>query len=140
MGIGNLTFLKSARAIRLIRLLRVVRLAKLQNLKHRDLDLNLGLMGVNIGIYVVALSCALLFTGTLMYLVEGNNDAFASIPLAMLWSFKVFLTEVPIAEPLTVGGQVIHMVTMFTGLVLFGLLIGAMANILDHYLFQKNEN
>ena len=138
--LGNLTFLKSARAIRLIRLLRMVRLAKLKRKKHSDIDHETSFFLINITIFLVTLVSSVLLVGTLIYLFEGNREAFASIPLAMLWSLKVFLIGIPIAYPETVGGEVVHVFARFVGLIVFGVLIGVSGNVLRDYLFANQRN
>ena len=128
LGLGNLTFLKSARAIRIMRLLRMMRLAKVTRKGVTD-DENLHLLRFNILIYFVALLFALLVSGTAMYLIEPQNPAFQDIPAGMWWSLKVFLGSIVVDEPVTELGQIFHVVTRFTGLLLLGLLVGVVGNV-----------
>lgn len=128
LGLGNLTFLKSARAIRIIRLLRMMRLAKVTRRGVTD-DENLHLLRFNVLIYFTALVFALLVTGTLMYLIEPQNPSFQDIPAGMWWSFQVFLGSIAVTQPETTIGQVFHVITRFTGLLLLGLLVGVVGNV-----------
>lgn len=128
LGIGNLTFLKSARALRIIRLLRLLRLAKMSRSNLVD-EKDLSILSFNVLIYLITLVFALLITGTAMYLIEPDLSAFSSIPAGMWWSFKVFLGSILVAQPETTLGQVFHVVTRFAGLLLLGLLLGVVGNI-----------
>jgi voltage-gated potassium channel len=65
LGLGNFTFLKSARALRIIRLLRMLRLAKISRSKVVDED-SMSTLSLNVLIYFVTLTFALLLTGTAM--------------------------------------------------------------------------
>ena len=128
LGLGNFTFLKSARALRIIRLLRMLRLAKISRSKAVDED-SVSTLSLNVLIYFVTLTFALLITGTAMYLVEPGTSAFSSIPAGMWWSLKVFMAGIPITEPVTALGEFFFVLTRFVGLLLLGLLIGVVGNV-----------
>lgn len=128
LGLGNFTFLKSARALRIIRMLRMLRLAKISRSKIVD-DENMSVLSLNIIIYFVILLFALLVTGTIMYLAEGGQSAFVSIPAGMWWSLKVFMSGIPVVEPITATGEFFFVLTRFVGLLLLGLLIGVVGNV-----------
>jgi voltage-gated potassium channel len=136
LGLGNATFLKSARALRILRLLRVLRLVKLGRsvTQHRE-DVSEYVLTFHVLIYGVTLLCALLFTGVMMYILEPSFPAFSSIPVAMWWSFQVFLGSIPVATPETVLGNVGYAITRFTGLLLLGLLVGVVGNIFRTMMF-----
>lgn len=127
-GLGNFTFLKSARALRIIRLLRMARLAKVARSGIVS-DENMGVLSFNVLIYFTTLTTALLLTGTAMYLIEPNLTVFSSIPAGMWWSLKVFMAGIPVTEPLTTLGETFFVLTRFIGLMLLGLLIGVVGNI-----------
>lgn len=128
LGLGNFTFLKSARALRIIRLLRMLRLVKVTRSDMLD-EGHLSVLSLNVLIYLCTLIFALLVTGTLMYLVEPSTAAFASIPAGMWWSLKVFMAGIPVAEPVTQLGEFFFVLTRFTGLLLLGLLVGVVGNV-----------
>lgn len=130
LGLGNLTFLKSARAIRIIRLLRILRLAKItRNPKGQDIEESFGVYGFNILIYGATLLLSLLVMGTLIYLAESDTESFASIPAGMWWSLKVFMGGMAVTVPDTQFGEVVYVATRFVGLLLFGLLVGVVGNV-----------
>jgi voltage-gated potassium channel len=128
LGLGNFTFLKSARALRIVRMLRMFRLAKLSR-KENTRGETMGVLSLNVVIYFFTLLLALLFTGTLMFISGETQSAFESIPSGMWWSLKVFMAGIPVAEPVTVLGELFFVVTRFIGLLLLGLLIGVVGNV-----------
>jgi len=136
LGLGNATYLKSARALRIIRLLRIVRLAKVsRQVSTEDLRNHPNPVILQTAIYGATLLCALLFTGAMMYALEPNTAAFANIPYAMWWSFQVFLGGFTVVTPVTTVGAVGYVTTRFIGLLLLGLLIGVVGNIFRTLLF-----
>lgn len=135
-GLGNFTFLKSARALRIIRMLRMLRLAKVGRSGLVDEE-NFSVLSINVLIYFVTLLFALLVTGTAMYLVEPSHSAFSSIPAGMWWSLKVFMAGIPVAEPATTIGEVFFVLTRFIGLLLLGLLVGVVGNVFRSLLMGK---
>jgi len=128
IGAGNLTFLKSARALRVVRLLRIVRIAKLSHLKNRT-DESIGVVGLNAVIYCSLLILGLLLTGTLIYLFEADVQEFASIPAGMWWAMQVFAGGIPVEQPLTNLGGVVYVLARFFGFVLLGVLVGVIGNV-----------
>ncbi len=137
-GLGNFTFLKSARALRIIRMLRMLRLAKISR-SGMVADENMSILSLNIVIYFATLLFALLLTGTAMYLVEGTHSAFVSIPAGMWWSLKVFMAGIPVVEPATQLGEFFFVLTRFVGLLLLGLLIGVVGNVFKTLLLESKK-
>lgn len=133
LGLGNFTFLKSARALRIIRLLRMLRLAKVTRRGAHDEDMSV--LSLNVLIYFVTLTFALLVTGTAIYLVEPGM--YTSIPAGMWWSLKVFMAGIPVVEPVTATGESLFVITRFIGLLLLGLLIGVVGNVFKTVLGGK---
>ncbi len=137
LGAGNLTFLKSARVLRILRFLRLLRLAKMAKLKGNELEESADMYGLNIAIFMVTLFSALMIVGVAMYIVEGGNVDYESIPLSMLWALKVFLLGIPIEYPTTTGGEIVHIFARFIGLIVFGVLVGILGNIFKKLLLGK---
>lgn len=138
LGLTNLTFLKTTRILRILRLLRMVRLAKiarLPKLKQRDLEDYSYLYRLNISIYFFALFAATTIFGTAIYILEGDNPTFSSIPLGMLWAVKPLLGGVAQTLPATIPGEMVAVLARFTGLALFGLLIAIVGNAVRRLLF-----
>lgn len=138
IGFTNLTFLKTARVLRILRLLRMVRLAKVARIvsgKRRDLENYQVVYRLNVGIYFFALLSATILFGTIIYIVEGGHENFASIPLGMLWAMKPLLGGLAQAEPVTWVGELVAICARFTGLILFGLLLAIVGNMVKRILF-----
>lgn len=140
LGLGNWTFLKSARALRIIRFLRIIQLAKMSRGHNADVMNSLGIYGFSVLIYFVILVLSLLVMGTLLYLVEPTTPSFASIPSAMWWSFKVFLAGIAVPVPETAAGEFLHVLTRFVGLLLLGLLVGIVGNLFRLTLVTKRQS
>ncbi len=138
-GVGNLTFLKSARIVRLVRFLRLIRLAKLSRLNTGEVEHSSGVIGLNVAIYFVFLLAALITFGTAFYIVETTVEAFVSIPAAMWWSFKVFLGSLPVEAPLSAVGAVLYVMARFVGLILLGVLVGVTGNIFRSLLLTSSS-
>jgi voltage-gated potassium channel len=139
LGIGNLTFLKSARVIRIIRLLRLIRLAKIRNAETTDIEQSMSVASLNITIYLLFLTTTLLMFGTILYLVEDASGVFSSIPSSMWWTFQVFVNARPFEIPATVLGGTAYVFARFVGLILLGALIGVVGNIMHHYLLSHRR-
>ena len=139
LGLTNLTFLKTARVVRILSFLRMVRLAKLRHLSRRDPDEQLSVYRLNVALYFVSLAGATLLFGNLLYLVEAEAGTYASIPAAMLWTIETFLGgSVTATElPKTVLGEIIGILTRFSGLVLLGLLLTVIGSSVQKLIFGK---
>lgn len=123
----NLTFLKAARVLHVVRFLRMVRLVKLVHAterphgwKGRAYD---QIQKLNLQIYFFSLFSAVIIFGTLLFLFEGNTIEATNIPIAMVWIAKVIMGGVAQSVPTTIWGDLTVIMTRFTGLLLFGLLI-----------------
>lgn len=142
-GIGNLTFLKSARVLRLMRFLRIVRLAKVarvNKLRHPDLEDRNAIQKLNIEIYFASLFGAVLVLGTLIYIFESHQHNLSSIPEGMLWAIETILGGFPTDKmPETAPGRIITIVARFTGLVLLGFLINVIGNGVKKALFGTKK-
>ena len=104
--------------IRIIRMLRIFRVLKLSPYLKQANYLMAALRGSKQKIIVFLLSVSTLVTvfGTLMYVVEGPEHGFTSIPKGIYWAI-VTLTTVGFGDivPKTPLGQVISSLVMITG-------------------------
>ncbi|TDF77448.1 ion transporter [Pseudomonas sp. H9] len=104
--------------IRVIRMLRIFRVLKLSPYLKQAHYLLSALQGSKQKIIVFLLSVSTLVTvfGTLMYVVEGPEHGFTSIPKGIYWAI-VTLTTVGFGDivPKTPLGQVISSLVMITG-------------------------
>lgn len=136
-GLGNLTFLKSARILRLMRLLRMLRLARVRNVRqHHDHDNQLSFYALNIAIFLTVLMSAVMLVGILIYIVEGHRVAFQSIPNGMWWAFRIFTNDPTFIRTETIGGEVVYIFARVVGLIVFGTLVGVIGNVFKKLLFS----
>ncbi len=141
LGLSNLTFLKSARIFRILQLLRALRILKISHLARLGLDeapKDTRLYRLTVYLYFFSLFTSILIFGTLMYVFEGTNPTFSSIPLAMLWATKPLLGGVAQTEPVTIAGNIIVVFIRFSGLVLLGLLINVIGSSVHRLLIGKH--
>ena len=139
LGLGNLTFLKSARVVRIIRFLRLVRLSKLSKIKVADAEESMGIFGFNIALYAITLLLLTLIFGVLLHVLDISDGRYWSIPAAMFWTFSVFLGGLPAPIPPGISGTMIFIGAKFCGMALFGLLVGVVGKIFNDLILGKNK-
>lgn len=139
IGLGNLTFLKSARIVRIIRFLRLVRLSKLSRIKVDDAEETMGIFGFNIALYAVTLLFVTLLFGVILHIFDVSDGRYWSIPAAMFWTFSVFLGGLPTPIPPGTLGTVIFIGAKFCGMALFGLLVGVVGKIFNDLILGRSH-
>ena len=104
--------------IRSIRLLRVFRVLKLVRFMSEASVLAAALKSSRhkIVVFIVSVSCAVIIIGAFMYLVEGEENGFTSIPKSVYWAI-VTMTTVGYGDiaPQTVVGQTFAAFVMILG-------------------------
>ena len=104
--------------VRVLRLLRVFRILKLAHyLKEGDaLKTALRASSRKIVVFIVVVLAIVLVVGTLMYLIEGDENGFNSIPRGVYWAV-VTLTTVGYGDvtPHTVLGRILACTVMILG-------------------------
>jgi voltage-gated potassium channel len=138
VGMGNLSFLKSARIIRIIRFLRLIRISKLAKAEIGNIEETLGAFGFTIAVYGVAVTAVLLLLGVVLHLVLPGGE-YWSVPGGMYWAFSVFLGGLPAEIPPGTAGLIIFICAKFLGMALFGLLIGVTGKIFNEILLGKTK-
>ena len=110
--------LHSLRIIRIVRLLRVFRVLKLGGFTKASSTITAALRASRpkITVFLVAVLALVTVMGTVMYLVEGPQSGFTSIPRSMYWAI-VTVTTVGYGDlaPETVVGQIIASAMMIMG-------------------------
>lgn len=103
------------RAIRLLRLFRILKMVKFIG-EARKLKNALWDSRTKITVFIFAIMVLSIIIGTLMYLVEGEEAGFTSIPKGIYWTI-VTMTTVGFGDmvPLTALGQTISVVVMVMG-------------------------
>ncbi|MEN9920753.1 MAG: hypothetical protein RL538_646 [Candidatus Parcubacteria bacterium] len=131
LGMTNLTFLKSVRTVRIIRLLRMLRLAKFTRGKKKDSD-SKSLQKINLEIYFLSLTLAVLVLGSLFYTFEHHHAT--NIPEGMYWALKSILGGFPYPQPETLGGIITLILARFTSMILLGMMLSLIGTMLRKLL------
>lgn len=121
--------------VRIFRLLRVFRILKLAryNAESRALIIALKSSWHKISVFLFTVLAIVIFLGTLMYVVEGGQQGFTSIPQSIYWAI-VTVTTVGYGDmvPQTVIGKFISSFAMIIGYAIIavptGIVTVAMAN------------
>lgn len=111
----NTQFLIAIRLMRLLRIFRILKLARhLQGMRHIRMALKNS--GPKITVFFLFVIGMVTIMGTLMYMVEGNQSGFSSIPQSIYWAI-VTLTTVGYGDitPVTVLGKMLASVIMILG-------------------------
>lgn len=103
------------RIMRLLRIFRVLKLVRFLSEANRLFDALRSSMP-KITVFIVGVMCINLIVGTLMYIVEGGQNGFDSIPRSIYWSI-VTMTTVGYGDiaPATVMGQTLASFIMILG-------------------------
>lgn len=139
-GVG--AFHAKEHAVRMARFLRILRLVKI--VRHRAMRLHhrtrarpshARLHLITIEAYIVAVLASILMLASALYAFEGSQPGFATILHSILWIGEtIFGGSISVNLPMTIGGRIIAILTRFTGLVLFGLLVTVVAKVVNHWL------
>jgi voltage-gated potassium channel len=107
--------LLTVRALRLLRIFRVLKLGQYTS-EASHLGHALARSRQKITVFLAVVVTLVLVLGSLMYLVEGPNNGFTSIPRSVYWAI-VTLTTVGYGDitPHTVAGQVLASAVMILG-------------------------
>lgn len=107
--------LAALRALRLLRVFRILKLARYVGASNRLLvALKASKAKIAVFLFFVIIVCVIL--GTIMYMIEGEENGFTSIPRSVYWAI-VTLTTVGFGDiaPQTPIGQLIASVIMILG-------------------------
>jgi voltage-gated potassium channel len=127
-------------AIRALRLLRVFRILKLVQFLGEASQLKNALKAsrAKIIVFLFAVLIVSVLLGTLMYLVEGEDAGFTSIPISIYWTI-VTLTTVGYGDiaPITPQGQFIATLIMLVG---YGIIAVPTGIVTVEFGKQTKEN
>jgi voltage-gated potassium channel len=116
--------------VRLLRILRIFRILKLFNYINEANTLMRSIMMAKrkIVIFLFTVSIAVTLYGSLMYVVEGPEYGFSSIPTSIYWAI-VTVTTVGYGDitPHTVFGQAIASLAMLTGYAILAVPTGILS-------------
>ena len=104
--------------IRILRLLRVFRILKLTHMMRQATILRRALVASRgkIAVFLFAVLTLIVIIGAVMYVIEGPENGFTSIPFSMYWAI-VTMTTVGYGDisPQTTIGQIFASIVMITG-------------------------
>ena len=105
-------------AVRILRLLRVFRILKLVRFNVAAQKLLLAMRGSwhKIAVFLMVVFSVMILLGTLMYVIEGGENGFTSIPQSIYWAV-VTVTTVGFGDivPQTVLGKFLSSISMIIG-------------------------
>jgi voltage-gated potassium channel len=130
---------QSLMVIRSIRLLRIFRIFKLSRYVGEGENLARALRSSQhkIIVFLVTILTSVIITGTLMYLVEGPEHGFTSIPKSIYWAI-VTMTTVGYGDiaPQTALGQTLASFIMILG---YGIIAVPTGIVSAEMVYQKNK-
>lgn len=130
---------QSLMVIRSIRLLRIFRIFKLSRYVGEGQNLTRALKASRhkIIVFLVTVLTSVIIAGTVMYLVEGPENGFDSIPKSIYWAI-VTMTTVGYGDiaPQTALGQTLASVIMILG---YGIIAVPTGIVSAEMVFQKNK-
>ena len=131
-------FLLTVRAFRLLRVFRILKLTRYIT----EADQLAGAMRksmLKIIVFFEVVLVMVLFMGTLMYMVEGENSGFTSIPQSIYWAI-VTITTVGYGDiaPVTIVGKFIASLAMLTGYSIIAVPTGILTVEIGKYSRRRN--
>lgn len=128
--------LVALRALRLLRIFRILKLARFLGASNTLLSA-LKASRVKISVFLYAIVIVSIILGTIMYLVEGEENGFTNIPKSVYWCI-VTLTTVGFGDitPQTALGQFIASLIMILG---YGIIAVPTGIVTAEFTMQKKE-
>lgn len=130
------------RALRLLRIFRVFKLSR-YTVAGSVIGGALRASKAKIAVFLVAVTTVIIIIGTLMYLVEGSENGFTSIPRSIYWTI-VTITTVGYGDiaPATALGQFLASLTMLTGYSIIAVPTGIVSAEMNYQqrLFHMGES
>lgn len=142
--LGDYHYLLVVRIFRLLRVFRILKLVRFTS-EAQILREALKASAHKISIFIVSVFAIVTLLGTMMYVIEGGNSGFSSIPQSIYWAV-VTVTTVGYGDivPLSVTGKFISMIAMITGYAIIavptGIVSVAMAKASEKALRCTNCN
>ena len=129
--------LVALRALRLLRVFRILKLARYMGASN-NLVSALKASRAKIAVFLFAVVIVSIILGTIMYLVEGEENGFTNIPKSVYWCI-VTLTTVGFGDiaPSTPLGQFIASLVMILG---YGIIAVPTGIVSAEYTSQKNQS
>lgn len=133
------TFLLTVRAFRLLRMFRVLKLTRYIS-EAESLMSAMKQSTRKIIVFFEVVLLLVLFMGTIMYMVEGENSGFTSIPQSIYWAI-VTITTVGYGDiaPVTVVGKFIASFAMLMGYSIIAVPTGIITVEMGRISKKKND-
>ncbi|WP_142786418.1 ion transporter [Changchengzhania lutea] len=133
-GIHALAALRALRLLRVFRILKLVRYLGASNMLVSALKAS----RAKISVFLFAVLILAIIFGTLMYLIEGEESGFTSIPTSVYWCI-VTLTTVGFGDiaPITPAGQLLATIIMVLG---YGIIAVPTGIVSAEYTSQNKNN
>ena len=135
-----------AQSLIVIRVLRVLRIFRILKLLRFSREANVLLRAIiqarhKIFIFLFSVLAVMVIFGALMYLVEGPDNGFTSIPVSIYWAV-VTITTVGYGDitPHTVVGQTISVLAMITGYAIIAVPTGIIGSELFSEVQRQNRD
>lgn len=129
--------------IRILRLMRIFRVLKLIGFVKEGQMLRKALNASRhkISVFLLAVSSSVVVLGTIMYLVEGPENGFTSIPRSIYWAV-ITLTTVGYGDiyPHTATGQALASIVMILGYAIIAVPTGIVSSEMVKADTQNNMN
>ena len=133
---GGVHALAALRALRLLRVFRILKLARYLGASN-NLITALKASRAKISVFLFAVIILSIILGTIMYMVEGEENGFSNIPKSVYWCI-VTLTTVGYGDiaPQTPLGQFIASIVMILG---YGIIAVPTGIVSAEYTMQRKE-
>ena len=127
------------RSFRLIRVFRVLKMVRFLG-EARVLSSALRSSRIKITVFMVVVMCVVFIMGTMMYVVEGADNGFKSIPISIYWAI-VTLTTVGYGDisPQTPVGQIIASIIMIIGYAIIAVPTGIVTSEITKANLEGNK-
>ncbi|KJD35689.1 ion transporter [Tamlana sedimentorum] len=134
---GGIHALAALRALRLLRVFRILKLARYLG-ASKNLTNAIKASRAKIAVFLFAVLIVAIILGTIMYLVEGEENGFTNIPRSVYWCI-VTLTTVGFGDiaPQTPLGQFLASLVMILG---YGIIAVPTGIVSSEYTSQTNSN
>ena len=137
LAFGGVHALAALRALRLLRVFRILKLARYLGASNNLVNA-LKASRVKISVFIFAVMIISIILGTIMYLIEGEENGFTNIPKSVYWCI-VTLTTVGYGDisPITPLGQFIASIIMILG---YGIIAVPTGIVSAEYVSQSKSN
>lgn len=133
-------------ALMLIRVLRILRIFRILKLSYfvgeaEMLIIALGQSSRKILVFLYCILTVVIIVGGIMYLVEGPDNGFTSIPVSIYWAI-VTMTTVGYGDlvPMTATGRFIATIVIITGYGIIAVPTGIYAAEISHVMRTARDN